>query len=64
MIKTTFTVAGHTFTNVSGLTGRILGLTLNHTTSILTVAYANEAEMVNPADDWAWWDHLVAKYMC
>jgi len=62
MSKVTQTIDGVTITSVTLSGSRILSMTLNHKSSRLTVAYANDVEVVDPADDWAWWDHLVAKY--
>jgi len=63
MSKVTQTINNVTFTSVTLTDSRILSITLNHKSNRLTVAYANEVEVVDPADDWVWWDHLVAKYI-
>ena len=61
MMKTT---TNNEITSVTGLTGFIKSVTFNHKTLIMTVAYANEVEIVDPAEDWKWWDTLASLYFC
>lgn len=64
MTKTTFTISGRTFTSVTVQGRSIKSVTYNHQSHVLTVSYASEMEHVDPADDWAWWDLLMANYIC
>ena len=63
MTKTAQTINGITITSTTIQNQSIQSVTLNHKTNILTVAYKNEVEHVDPADDWEWWDYLVSKYI-
>lgn len=63
MTKSSQEVNGIKITHTTIQNQTIQSVTLNHKTNILTVAYKNDVEQVDPADDWEWWDHLVAKYI-